>query len=223
MFLKWFLKVKYTLNIVVVQIKTANLRWHRINKIFHNCLLILIYRHLNHRTSIFIIILLCTNHLRVSKAANQTLHLFTPHGKYRSDFRNIQGFIFSITACLVWLTAETWRSKILALEEGNIKPLHQSQVNKKHMKVMIHYKMLDSVYLLCLVLMNSMLKIKYSLFTSRQKDEITSATFPQRRSRFFLLSHFCHCDVLWEEARTGNQSQEGSESLLYIWMWHHLH
>lgn len=41
-----------------------------------------------------------------------------------------------------------------------------------------------------------------SLFTSRQRDEITS--YPHRRFRFF----FCHCDVLWEEARTGNQSQE---------------
>lgn len=161
----------------------------------------------------------------VSKAASQLLHLFTPHGEYRRDFRNIQGFIFSITACLVWLTAEARRSNILALVEVNIKPLHQSQVNKKHMKVMIHYKMLDSVYLLSgfneLDVKNNVRAD--SLFTSRQRDETTSASFSHRRPRFFLLSHFCHCHVLWEEARTGNQSQEGAESLLYIWMWHHLH
>lgn len=62
------------------------------------------------------------------------LHLFTPHGKYRRDFRIIQGSLFSISACLVWLTAGTRRSNILALMEGNdmnIKTLHQIQVNEQ--------------------------------------------------------------------------------------------
>lgn len=77
--------------------------------------------------------------------------------------------------------------------EVNIKPLHQSQVNKKHMKVMIHDKMLDSVSAMSGF---NELDVKNnvhadSLFTSRQRDEITSASYPHRRSRFF----FCHTSV----------------------------
>lgn len=158
----------------------------------------------------------------ILKAASQTLHLFTPHGDCRRDFRNIQEFIFSITACLVWLTAETWRSNNLALVEVNIKPLHQSQVNKKHMKVMIRYKMLDSV---SAVSGFNELDVKNnvradSLFTFRQRDEIISASYPHRRSGFF----FSHTSVT--ATFCGKKPELGTKAkkrLLYIWMWHHLH